>query len=436
MSAGNELSVGRGRGSGGARRLTPLLVALATLLGVAALPSTSLATSCTVVNRATSQSYTDLQAAEDASKAGDTLTIAGTCAGETTVDRNLTLERAAGKPTLLGLVTVSHGVTVSFTQLKLASGVSAPQGGTLDISGCILTGNVNGGESAEGSYLDLQMVDSSVTKAGIGIVGSASIDKSAITGSSGYGVNVLGAIEVTDSTISKNAGIGIKGHTGNIVLNGSKVVGNGGGGIEDDFATISLNDSTVTGNTGAEHGGGIAAADATVRLAGSSSVSKNSTTGEGGGIWAFDFAEVVLEGSASVKENSASAEGGGIYASGHTFVTVNDKASVEKNATASRGAGIYAGIAYSEEEPTKVTLGGSSRVSGNKAAEGGGGVYLRGIGSILELLGSSSIRGNEAGTNGGGVFIGKNEFGAGTLIYGTGWNGVISGNLPDNVFAQ
>jgi predicted outer membrane repeat protein len=431
--------VGTGRGSSGARRLTPLLVVLAALLGAAALPSTSLAAGCTVVNSSTSQGYTNLQAAVNAATAGDTLTIAGSCAGETTVDRDLTLERATGamgRPTLLGRVTMSEGVSVSFTQLKLAGGVYAPRGGTLQISGCALTGSVNGGESEVGRYLDLQMVDSRVTKAGIGMVGSASVAKSVITGNSGDGINVWGEIEVTSSTVSKNTGLGIKGHTGNIVLSGSKVVENGGGGIEDDRATVYLVDSKVTGNTSPERGGGVAVFQGTVQLAGTSSVSKNSTTGEGGGIWAFDYAKVILEGSASVKENTASAEGGGIYASGHTFVNVGDKASVKKNVTASHGAGIYAGIAYSEEEPTKVTLGGSSVVSGNKAAEGGGGVYLRAGGSILELLDSASIRMNEAGTNGGGVFIGKNEYGAGTLIYGAGWSGVIGGNVPDDVFAQ
>jgi predicted outer membrane repeat protein len=431
--------VGIGRGCRGARRLTPFLVALAALLAVAALPSTSLAASCTVVNGTTSQSYTSLQVAVNASQAGDTLMITGTCAGETTVDRSLTLERAAGltdKPTLLGRVTASEGVTVSFTQLKLADGVSALKGGAVYISGCALTGSIYGGESSVGRYLALQMVDSHLTKAGIAIVGSASIAKSVITGNSGTGVGVYGNIEITSSTISKNAGMGIKGHAGNIALTSSKVVGNKGGGIEDDSATIYLSDSTVTGNTGAERGGGIAAFQATVQLAGTSSVSKNSTTGEGGGIWAFDNTEVVLKDSASVRENSASAEGGGIYASGHTLVTLEGEASVKKNVTAARGAGIYAGIAYSEEEPTKVTLGGNSLVADNKAAGAGGGVYLRAIGSILELVGSSSIKMNEAGTSGGGVFIGKNEYGAGTLIYGAEWKGVISGNLPDDVFAE
>ncbi|HWG08496.1 MAG TPA: right-handed parallel beta-helix repeat-containing protein [Solirubrobacteraceae bacterium] len=410
-----------------------VLTAAALTLG-AVMPSASLAATCTVVNSATSQSYTSLQVAVNASKAGDTLMITGTCAGETTVDRNLTLERAAGltsKPTLLGRVTVTEGVAVGFTQLKLTNGVSAPKGGTLYVERCTLTGDISGSEKTT-----LQMVSSHLIKAGIALAGSASITKSVITGSSGAGISVLGNIEITSSTISKNAGIGIKGHAGNIVLTSSKVIGNKGGGIEDDRATIYLSNSTVTGNTGAEHGGGIAAFQATVQLAGTSAVSKNSTTGEGGGIWASDNTEVVLEGSASVKANAASEEGGGIYASGHTFVTLNDEASVKNNVTASRGAGIFAGIAFSEEEPTKVTLGGSSLVAGNKASGAGGGVYLRAIGSVLELVGSSSIEMNEAGTSGGGVFIGKNEFGAGTLIFGSAWNGLISGNRPDNVFAE
>jgi predicted outer membrane repeat protein len=423
-----------GRGCRGARRLTLFLVALVAPLAAAALPSTSLAASCTVVNGTTSQSYTSLQVAVNASKGGDTLMITGTCAGETTVDRNLTLERAAGltsKPTLLGRVTATEGVTVGFTQLKLTSGVSAPKGGAVYIEGCTLTGDIYGSEKT-----NLQMVSSHLTKAGIALAGSASITKSVITGSSGAGISVLGNVELTSSTISKNAGIGIRSHAGNIVLTSSKVIGNNGGGIEGDRATIYLSNSTVAGNTGAERGGGIAAFQATVQLAGTSSVSKNSTTGEGGGVWAFDYTEVVLEGSASVKDNTASGEGGGIYASGHTFVALKDEASVKNNVTASRGAGIYAGIAYSEEEPTKVTLGDSSLVAGNKAAGAGGGVYLRAIGSILELVGSSSIKMNEAGTSGGGVFIGKNEYGAGTLIFGAGWKGVISGNLPDNLFAE
>jgi predicted outer membrane repeat protein len=329
--------------------LLSVLTATALTLG-AAIPSASLATTCAVVNAATSQHFASLQPAVYASKGGDTLMITGTCAGETTVDRNLTLERTAGltsKPTLLGRITASEGVTVSFTQLKLTNGVSALKGGGVSISGCTLTGSIYGGEDSVGHNLTLQMVSSHLTKAGIAIVGSASLTKSVITGNSGAGVSVLGKIELASSTISKNAGIGARSHAGDIVLTSSRVIGNQGGGIEDDKATIYLVNSTVTANTGAERGGGIAAFQATVQLAGTSSVSKNSTTGEGGGVWASNYTDVVLEGSASVKGNTASGEGGGIYASGNTFVTLKDEASVRNNVTASRGAGIYAGIAYS-----------------------------------------------------------------------------------------
>jgi parallel beta helix pectate lyase-like protein len=407
------------------------------LIALSAVPPPALAGSCAVEDAETGQTYTSLQAAVNSAKAGDTLMIAGTCAGETTLDRDLALEgvvAATGKPTLLGMVSVREGLTISLTHLKLVSGISALEGGVVNIAGCTLTGNFYGGESSSGRGLFLHMASSRLVKAGIGMTGAASIAESVITASSGDGISILGPVEVADSTISKNARLGIAAHGGDIALTNSKVTGNKEGGIRDDRATVYLSDSTVAGNTGAEQGGGIFAVQATVRLAGSSSVSENSTSGEGGGIWASEFSDVVLEGAASVARNTASAPGGGIYASEHSFVTMTDKASIKNNLTASSGAGIYVGPGYTEEEPTKATLGGSSLIAGNKAAGAGGGVYLRGAGSILELVGSSSIKSNEAATSGGGVYAGRTESGSSEIVHGTEWKGVISGNLPDNVF--
>ena len=414
---------------------TSALVLLATL---EAAPASAGASGCTVRDSSTSQIYPSLQAAVNAAVAGDALEIAGTCAGETKVEKNLSLERASGaggKPTLLGRVTTSGGVTLHFTQLKLTNGFDAAEGGAIYVSGCTSTGSINGGESAAGRELALYMVSSHVTEAAIGMAGSASITKSVISGNSGTGISVLGPLELVSSTVSKNAGVGIVTAWYGASLINSKVTGNKGGGIQAANANLYLLNSTVSGNTGAEQGGGISSGNSEVRLAGTSSVSKNSTAGTGGGIRASDWTDVTLEGSASVRQNTASADGGGIYVDENASVALDDEASVRNNVTTARGGGIYEGVA-SEEGGTKVTMGGSSLVTGNKAASAGGGVYLYGPGSLLELLGLSSIKSNQAGTNGGGIYAARTAYGAAILRYGAGWEGAVSGNRPDDVFTE
>ncbi len=92
----------------------------------------------------------------------------------------------------------------------------------------------------------------------------------------------------------------------------------------------------------------------------------------------------------------------------------------------------------------KVKLGGgilnngsltliNSTVAGNTAAVGGG-IYNAAFGNLdgpyagsVTFCGSSSVSGNTASVEGGGIFS------AGTIIYGIGWTGTVSANIPDDI---
>ena len=199
--------------------------------------------------------------------------------------------------------------------------------------------------------------------------------------------------------------------------------------------SLTLRDVTVTGGKGGERGGGIFVSDGSLVLNGSAKVDGN-VAQRGGGLLMFG-GKLTLNDQSSVSNNSSTAIGapevvtglgGGIFAFGSN-ITMNGSSTVRKNTSdGSRpeGAGIWMSDAI-------LTMNGSSAITENVAAsavtEGvgvGGGVFL-GITTMI-LNEAASISGNSAAEDGGGIYRIAND--VGTIIGVTATN--VVNNSPNN----
>ena len=258
--------------------------------------------SCAVSNARNHKDYSSLQQAVDAAKAGDTLEVKGTCFGNTSVDRNVTLKGVTNKA-FPGTPTLDGGETGTVLHIT---------NGTTTVDGLTITNGVADVESVEGNGC--------CVGGGIAVSGDtagARLVKSLVTGNSatvfGGGIDVDdGTLTLVNSIVSGNTAWssgGIDSDFGTITLVGSTVSGNtavGGtscqnlgscaGGIWNFGGTLTLIDSTVSGNTATRRGGGIVnqtptgGPTAVLTLSGTTTIANNHaisdpTVNLGGGIW-------------------------------------------------------------------------------------------------------------------------------------------------------
>jgi hypothetical protein len=289
-------------------RSRSLVLALATVaLGTALLvPSASaVETQCGVRNVRSGQSLGTLNQAVEAATAGDTLYVKGTCEGDTTLTKQLTIDGETppnyGPPTLQGRPTEVQAVVRVLARVPVT------------ITGLTITGGTsNGGIFSEGS---LTLANSTVTGNALGIINSGP----------------EASLTLTSSTVSNNPELGgITNSEGSLTLTNSTVSGNTsnpggssntGGGISTNFGgVVTLNGSTVTGNTAQL--GGIWSRESSVTLnssnvIGNTAIRKNTSpelfAGDGGGIYDAEKSSLHLNGSSSVNNNTAQGVGGGIY---------------------------------------------------------------------------------------------------------------------------
>jgi hypothetical protein len=280
-----------------ALRIVAALALAAGMLAILVPTAVGKPPSCRVSNAATHHDYNSLQAAVDAAAAGDTLGVNGTCVGNTTVAKDITLKGDGGSPTLDGgrAGTVVHitGGTTTIKDLKIANGVANVE--SAEGNGCC----VGGGIAITGAAAAARLVDSLVTGNSATVFGG--------------GIDVDdGTLTLVDSTVSGNTAWssgGIDSDFGTILLRDSAVSGNtaaGGttcqglgscaGGIWNFGGTLTLHDSVVSGNTATRRGGGIVnqtptgGPTAVLTLSGTSSIVNNRAFGDptvnlGGGIW-------------------------------------------------------------------------------------------------------------------------------------------------------
>jgi predicted outer membrane repeat protein len=221
-------------------------------------------------------------------------------------------------------------------------------------------------------------------------------------------------------TVFSIAGQGSCGNP-DVTMTGLTITGGYYAGIGNYEASITLNDSTVTGNVG----GGIVNGEGGGITLNNSTVTGNTTSGNGGGIATYRGGVATLNNSI-VSGNSASGCGGGLFVEEPGNITLNDS-SVTRNRAAGNGGGICDETTYGGEP--QLTMTGTSSVSRNTAADNGGGIYNEGV---VKLTDSASVTRNTASGEGGGIY--NHETKGATIIYGTGWKGTVSDNLPDDIF--
>ncbi len=238
--------------------LLPALALVALLLPFGAIAGPP---ACHTKNVRTGIEYegaTPLATAITAANAGDTINVWGTCKGNFTVSKSLTLKGQNKNAILDGnksgtVLHITDGTT-TVDGLKITNGVadvSSPDNG----GDCC----VGGGIAVSGDTAGARVLNSLVTG------NSASLF--------GGGIDVdEGTLTLVNSTVSSNT------------------ADQGSGGIDTDFGTVSLTGSTVSGNTVTNgSAGGIWSFGATLTLnnstiSGNSASNPSSTLARGGGI--------------------------------------------------------------------------------------------------------------------------------------------------------
>ena len=272
----------------------------------------------------------NLQTAINAAAPGSTLLVDGTCTGNFSIEKDLTLSG----PAILdgGGTGVTLGVgpgTVVLNDLVIQNGVGIDglgggvwNGGQLTLNRSTVTNNTayNVGGVFNSGQLTLNRSTVSHNTATDGD-GGGLFNCGASFHEFGLCTGAPGSLTLNHSVVSNNV-----------------VSGDGGGILNDGEAVMTLNSSIVSGNTAGHDGGGIEN-NGTATL-NESAVSNNSSTGGSGG-WSG---------------------GGGLSTTGPTTLNYSI---VGANSAAWLGGGIFAG------GPMTIN---SSIVTGNSAGPGGGGM--------------------------------------------------------------
>jgi predicted outer membrane repeat protein len=312
---------------------------------------------CLVSNERTKDGARSLQVAIDTAAAGDTLVVKGTCFGNSTVDKDLTLTGVSNKQfgvatldgsgfsgPILSLASSFDNLNVAIYDLVITHGAAFSAaisldgflGHSVELTRTTVIDNNGSGILANEPSGGATLVDSTVKgNAGAGLGGRMFVRliRSTVSNNGGVGVNSFRAgAFLSDSTVSGNGRAGIVVGEGSALLIGSTVSGNAGPGIDVFDGTADLVNSTVSGNATSGSGGGINGFQATAYLT-DSTVSGNTAVLDGGGI---NMNEVTLT-SSTVSDNTAGGKGGGIHAT--YSVTLTD--STVSGNTASSGGGIF-----------------------------------------------------------------------------------------------
>jgi hypothetical protein len=273
-------------------------LALAATLLAAAPAAAASPTACRVRNLDTGVTKNSLQKAHNAAKAGQRLTVRGTCVGVTTLRKSLTITgittATSGKPILDAklngtVVTVMNSVKLTLKALTIRNGATPWYGGGINNSG--------------GTTLVLRDV----------IVRGN-------TASSGGGIHNMGSLTLNGSS-------SIRGNT----------AGNGAG-VVNVWGTLTMNgSSSIRGNTAQATSGGVWNSEATLRMNGSSSIQGN-TAQVAGGV-ENGKATLVMRDSSSIKANTAANHAAGVMNSG--LLRMRGSAIITLNVTPGPGGGVY-----------------------------------------------------------------------------------------------
>jgi hypothetical protein len=370
--------------------------ALAMALG-ATPGSAATSNGCRVQNTDTGRSYAALQAAVDAAKRHDPLTVKGTCHGGTFIDRSLVIQgiRAgrSSKPVLDGegksrVLVIKPGVKVRMRNLTIRNGVAKhtqssggiSNRGDLTLRGVIVRKNRHGSLHNEGVLLILGRSSVKDNTGGLFNAGRLVLTGRAQVRGNWATLENEGTLVMAESaSIHHNNGHGVV-NTGTVEMSGSSsIYGQNGRGIHS-RGTVTLTDFASIH----DNGGGGAHNEGTMVLSGSASIHDNRWAPYGGGVvnWGT-AATLTLNGASSIRANAASGHGGGVW-SAYGTVTLNDSSAIRDNVSGGDGGGIW----NDAFRRVALTMTGSSTITGNSATKGGG-VFNVGPRSLATLVGVS-----------------------------------------------
>ena len=305
------------------------------------------------VSGAGNNDYGSLQDAVNASSAGDSLKVKGTCVGSTVVDRSLVISGHGAEATLDGgmlgtVLRIQGGVTVKLTRLTITHGADTSTDGdgggvrnlgTLTVKDSVVTDNRSGNGAGAGIYNagDLTVTDSTISHNRAGYFGgglynvlgaTAALRRTSVSDNAaniGGGIYNPGSLDLVASQVDDNRTV--EGHGGILntggltatrcsIRNNFSGASSPGGGIAIEGGTVTLNGCEVTGNQ-AGSGGGISVDLGTTLTLNDTRVADNFGTFGGGGI--KNLGTVILHGSSTVTRNAmdpATGHGGGILNNG------------------------------------------------------------------------------------------------------------------------
>ncbi|NNF53950.1 MAG: family 16 glycosylhydrolase [Acidimicrobiales bacterium] len=216
----------------------------------------------------------------DPGLAGDTISLTS---GQLVADRSVTIDASAAPGIVVSggntsrVFQIGSNATVSMSDLVIADGAAAPQGG-----GILNRGTLN---------LDRVVVRDNIQDAD----GPAAFD----LGGGGIYNGEGATLNLTDSTVSDNVSVnqpagGIYGFFGSTVnITRSTISGNTSGDVAGgvrSLGNLTLTDSTVSGNVSAVfHGGGLWLTDGVASITGSTIVNNDVLDGTAGGIMVATF---------------------------------------------------------------------------------------------------------------------------------------------------
>ena len=208
---------------------------------------------------------------------------------------------------------------------------------------------------------------------------------------------VMGNVATGGYPVGWGGGISVIGGSGLLDLLGGQVISNTasrhGGGVHIYQGHANLSGGLIASNTAQLWGGGMEIWGGSATLDGTSIVSN--TAVQGGGVYVYYNNGPVLMSGGLIADNEATSTGGGVGSYSGDFSL--DGICIRGN-RASSGGGLY--VQYED----RVTMSAGQIVS-NTATSHGGGVFIGGTDSVFTQTGSSKIGGNDAFGGGGGIYV-------------------------------
>ncbi len=212
---------------------------------------------------------------------------------------------------------------------------------------------------------------------------------------SGYTVT-LDSLTVQHGTNSSSGGGGIYMNNGQTVLTAVQVISNTanyGGGIENDGGVLMATNSIISDNVASISGGGIMNYDGTLKL-NSATLQGNTASNSGGGLYGTgNSSTTVLD--SLLRHNRANSYGGGLYAASGSGSTVISNTQIISNTSDSQGGG-----GFYAAQPITIS---HSLINQNATTTAGAGGWLNNNPHFL--IENSDIISNASGIDGGGLYI-------------------------------